>query len=370
MEANKKSILGCLPKGVFLNLVVGLLVLIIGAILGGPKMTMSKETGQIIFFVLLGAYLFVTFWAIFSLLPKMIAGQLQTRGVYRYVRHPMYGAIIFLLNPALAILLRSWLLLLACVPIYFIWRTGIEPEEKGLIGVFGQSYFNYKKTTWTFFPNLFRINKLAFFTASGLAVFLIAFAFLNSSALYLRAVEWRQEESANLAIKTPVPTISNIPGLPIAQQFYPLPRPKPKYDKPNSIIIEKMNIDAPLVFASGTSQKELNVALNQGVLIYPGSPLPGETGDVFLTGHSSTFPWNETRYGQVFTLLDRLAPGDNVTIYYNQYRYIYQITKKYVTTPDKVTLESGGADKTISLVTCWPIGTAWKRLVVEGVIIE
>ncbi len=147
-------------------------------------------------------------------------------------------------------------------------------------------------------------------------------------------------------------------------------RPKPVFNNSNSIIISKIKIEAPLVFASGTSQKELSAALNQGVLIYPGSKMPGELGNVFLTGHSSTMPWNKTKYGQVFTLLDRLAPGDIVTIYYNQHKYDYQVTNKYVTTPDKVALNSQTNSKTLTLFTCWPIGTAWKRLVVEGVLIE
>jgi len=135
-------------------------------------------------------------------------------------------------------------------------------------------------------------------------------------------------------------------------------------------VIGKLNIDVPLVFAAGNSQSQLNTALNQGVVVYPGSKLPGETGEVFLTGHSSTYLWNKTQYGQVFALLDRLEPGDIVTIYWNQYKYDYQVTEQKVVTPDIATLNSQTDKKTITLMTCWPIGTAWKRLVIQGVLID
>ena len=50
-----------------------------------------------------------------SLNGKKRNGQLQTSGPYGFARHPVYGAIVFLLNPALAILLRSWFLILSII---------------------------------------------------------------------------------------------------------------------------------------------------------------------------------------------------------------------------------------------------------------
>jgi len=193
----------------------------------------------------------------------------------------------------------------------------------------------------------------------------ITFVGLNFSSFYLRAVQWEKDEEIKEPIQRPVRQITS--NLPIAETTQPF---RPKYDRENSIVIAKINIDAPLIFASGTSQKELNAALNQGVVIYPGSKLPDEPGNLFLTGHSSVYPWNKTKFGQVFALLDRLEPGDRVIIYYNQYKYEYEVTKKYVTTPDKVIINTGNQAKTLTLITCWPIGTAWKRLIVEGILVQ
>lgn len=367
-QIKKPPILGCLPKAVFSNLGIGVLALIISAIAGGPKMVIEKQNSQIIFFILLAIYLFITFWAIFSLAPRRRENQLQTQGIYKYVRHPMYGAIIFILNPALAILLRSWLLIFGCLISYLIWRSAVKDEEKQLIEQFGDQYLKYRKITWPFFPNLFKFNKPIFFGVTALTVFIVSFVTLNFPSFYLREVDWERGKSADTQKESPKPISKN--GATITGAALPQSQTRPKYDKPNSIVIGKLNIDVPLVFAAGTAQSQLNAALNQGVVVYPGSKLPEQSGEVYLTGHSSTYFWNKTQYGQVFTLLDRLQPGDIITIYWNQYKYDYQVTKQDVVAPDKATLNPQTNSKTITLMTCWPIGTAWKRLVVQGVLID
>lgn len=339
--------------------------------MGGPHMVLTQKNATYIFFVLLAIFLFFYFWAVFSLTPRRLGRELALAGIYRYLRHPMYASTIFILLPALAIYFHSWLLMLSCVPIYFIWRSCIKGEEKKLIEVFGDVYLKYQKNTWPFFPNLLKLNKPLFFVITTLAVFIITFVGLNFPSFYLRSVQWQQDESESQTNMANLISQNNI--VPNGSQTLPagqLPRPKPIYDKPNSIVIYKTNIEAPLVFASGTSQNELNTALNQGVVIYPGSGSPGEPGNVFLTGHSSTYPWNKTQYGQVFALLDKLENGDLITIYWNKNKYDYQVTKKYVTGADQVKIGSDSQGKTLTLMTCWPIGTALKRLLVEAVQIE
>ncbi len=177
-------------------------------------------------------------------------------------------------------------------------------------------------------------------------------------------VTWNQEKTVEQ------PAVNNRAILPPNQPNQVLPnpaRPKPIYNKPDSIVIEKIGLEAPLVFVTGTSQKELDSALNRGVIVYPGSKMPDENGDFFLSGHSSTYSWNKTKYGQVFAALDRLEAGDLVIIYYGTHKYNYKVTKKYITTPDKVAVSAETSQKMITLYTCWPVGTSLKRLIVEGV---
>lgn len=367
MTNKKPSLSGTLLKAGFLSLITGLFALLIGAIFGSPKMAIEGGTSQAMFWVLLGAFLAVLIYSLIWRLAKGVLGEFTTSGPYRYVRYPVFGAIIFLLIPGLAILFRSWFLLFACVFIYFIWKKAVKAGERQLREIFGEQYLKYQKTTRLFFPNLFAISRPLFLGFWTLAIFIFIFVGLNYSAFYLRAIEWREDEEQQPVAQGPIRgDQGNKRDQAGDQNLSSLPAPRQKYDKPDSIIINKIKIEAPLVFAAGTSQKELNSALDQGVIIYPGSKLPGQPGEVFLSGHSSVYPWNKTPYGQVFTMIDKLEAGDIMTIYYGQYKYDYRITNKSIVKPDEVRLSGQTGQNTLTLMTCWPIGTALKRLLVYG----
>lgn len=367
-----KNLLGCLPKAAGRNLLVGAVVLVLSVLLGGPKIYISLTAAVIVFCLMLIPYIAITWWSIWALAKDKAKGILVTDGPYAFSRNPMYSAIIFILNPALAILFRSWLLLLACVPIYFFWRKYVKEEEKGALAAkFGASHAEYMKNVTRFFPNLRKINPFLFYSATGLAIFLISFVSLNLNAVYLRWVIF--ETKGEIVYDSPQTSSpeQNFPQYP--NQIFPSSEPRNNradYSAANdSVSIEKIGIRAPLVSASGTTQKELNNSLNQGVILYPGSAWPGQDGEVVLSGHSSVFPWVKTEYGQVFTLLDKLEPGDIVSLVYDHRQYDYQITSREVLTPDKVRI-SDTNQPVIKLVTCWPIGTALKRLVVYGELIK
>jgi len=357
-KSSIKRTLGCLPKAVFWNFALGALMLSAGKLLGGPEIYISRGWAIGIFLVLLAGYFTITFWSIWTL-AKSSDQTLISHGPYAFVRHPMYSAIIFILNPALAILFRSWLLFFAAIGAYFIWRRYVEQEEKMTEERFGREYFLYRVKTPAFLPKLWIINKFAFYTLSALAIFVVVFGVLNFPAVYLR---WVTYEKTGEIIYDEPGRPSQLPGQSDA--------PKSNYtDRSNSVLISKLGVDAPLIFPAGTSQKELNAALNEGIIVYPGSALPGQNGEVFLSGHSSTFIWNKTSYGQVFALLDKLEAGDVVSIAYNNLQYDYRVTGKEVLTPSQ-TILTKTEQPTITLMTCWPIGTSLKRLVVRGELVR
>ncbi len=288
----------------------------------------------------------------------------------------MYAALIFLLNPALAILFRSWLLLFSVIFIYFIWRSAIRGEEKDLEEKFGDKFREYQAKVSPFFPNLLKINKFSFYILTGTAFFIGIFIILNYGALAQRWITW--DSTGKITYDTPEkkksPFPSGQPGSSSAPNLSVGPNGgsnyQPNYNSNgNSIVISKIKINVPLVQASGTSQKELNAALNNGVIIYPGSAMPGQPGDVFLSGHSSIYPWVKTEYGQVFALLDKLVAGDTVSLIYNNRQYDYRITGKKVLQASEVKIQPT-YEYRLTLMTCWPIGTSLKRLVVTGELIR
>jgi protein-S-isoprenylcysteine O-methyltransferase Ste14 len=81
---------------------------------------------------------------------------LVTHGVYSYVRHPRYAAIVFLIYPAFALLANSFLCLISTLAAYVIFRLSVVLEERKLIDVFGQDYKDYMKETPGFIPRIRR----------------------------------------------------------------------------------------------------------------------------------------------------------------------------------------------------------------------
>ena len=105
--------------------------------------------------------------------------------------------------------------------------------------------------------------------------------------------------------------------------------------------------------------------LEKGVVRYPGTSKPGETGNAFIFGHSSNYPWMKGEYNSVFALLDQLSFGDEIIVYYNQKKFTYIIREKKVVKPGNVkVLERDETKKELSLMTCWPIGTTLNRLII------
>ena len=375
-QSKTKGILNSLAIGIFGNFLISAAVLALDVLLGGPKIYIERSSATVVFAVVLALFLTVVFWSIYTLVKNKSSQRLIATGPYQYVRHPIYSAIIFLLNPALAILFRSWLLFLAIIPVYFVWRKCAKKEEKYLAEKFGQDYWQYENVTWRFLPNLWRVNKILFYIASALSIFAITFVYLNFSAVYLRWVNYEKKPAKVTYDNQQQPSPSYFQQMFEAGYIgHPLNQESISYYKPNYseqlnlIIISKINVRAPLVFASGTSQKELNKALDQGVIIYPGSALPGQNSEVFLSGHSSSYPWDKTQYGQVFTLLDKVQAGDTVSLIYDHAQYDYRITGKQILAPKDTKINSTD-EPTLALMTCWPIGTALNRLVVKGELVK
>lgn len=95
-------------------------------------------------------------------------------------------------------------------------------------------------------------------------------------------------------------------------------------------------------------------------------------GNVFIFGHSSNYPWIKSEYNDVFVLLDSLENGDEIIVYYNQQKFVYRVTDRVIVKPgDTKLLRSRNPDKKeISLMTCWPVGTALERLIILGELVE
>ena len=141
----------------------------------------------------------------------------------------------------------------------------------------------------------------------------------------------------------------------------------------NRIIIPKLGINVPLITPSYKSllnedwtqvEEDIQDALTMGVVHYPGTARPGQAGNFFVTGHSSYYPWTEGKYKTVFARLHNLEPGDEYYVYYggDQHRYIIR-SKNEVKPTDVTVLDQPTTKRMGTLMTCTPVGTTLRRLV-------
>lgn len=112
--------------------------------------------------------------------------------------------------------------------------------------------------------------------------------------------------------------------------------------------------------------------LASGLVHLPGSTLPGERGNVFISGHSALPLLKGAKsYQAIFANLSNLKKGDLIKVEVLGSEFSYQVMGLKVVDPDdlSVILPPDPQNRYISLMTCVPPGLNVKRLVVLGKLI-
>lgn len=157
-----------------------------------------------------------------------------------------------------------------------------------------------------------------------------------------------------------------------------LPTPASSNDR---IEIPSLKINAPIVEPTlglealkasdfNTLEEQIHETLLQGVVHYPGTAEPGEKGNAFLTGHSSNIFWETSDYNTVFALLPKIQVGTDFYVTHNTNKYHYRVTEKKEVKPSDVSVLKQGEDYKLTLVTCTPVGTTFRRLVVTAELVR
>ena len=133
------------------------------------------------------------------------------------------------------------------------------------------------------------------------------------------------------------------------------PRPKDFY-----ISIPKLKIENAHVLVD-------SLKFDQNLTLFPGSALPGEIGNSFITGHS-VLPqfFNAKDYKTIFSNLPDLEIGDVITVDTNGQTYNYVVQYKKIVDPKDTSVLKpiSPSAKNLTLMTCVPPGTSLKRMVV------
>jgi LPXTG-site transpeptidase (sortase) family protein len=106
--------------------------------------------------------------------------------------------------------------------------------------------------------------------------------------------------------------------------------------------------------------------LQKGVAHAAGTYFPGQAGNIYLFAHSTDNFWDVGRYNAIFYLLKDLKEGDDITIFYQNVRHNYRVTRTQITSSSNVSymVSAQTGKELLILQTCWPPGTTWQRLMV------
>jgi sortase A len=233
----------------------------------------------------------------------------------------------------------------------------------------------YKKTNKSERKKVLRIISLGLFL-SGLLMVLYIFLPLISWQIYFAPA------FANQNIEAPIPTNNVLSSATIAslvdqasgvlsgvdyenaQNWFP----KFKYQDGSLPQIEYYTISIPKLNLKDLVVSTDNTLLFKNLVNYLGTATPPNKGNAVVFGHS-TLPqlYNEKDYKTVFTYLYKLTPGDEIIVKIKKNTFRYRIENVIVVDPENTSvLEQSYDDSFLTLVTCTPPGTIWKRLIVRA----
>lgn len=131
-----------------------------------------------------------------------------------------------------------------------------------------------------------------------------------------------------------------------------------------SLSIPKINVEATVIpKVDGMNEKIYQEALKKGVAHYKGTALPNSGSNMVIFGHSSSI-LGFGQYSKIFARLDDLEKNDEISINYNGETYKYAVESKRVVSAKEVSVLSPTEREQLTLITCWPVGTNQKRLIV------
>ena len=131
-----------------------------------------------------------------------------------------------------------------------------------------------------------------------------------------------------------------------------------------NLSVPKLGISVPVIPNVDGKNKEIyDEALNNGVAHYKNTALPNSGSNIVIFGHSSTV-LGIGKYAKVFATLNQLNPGDEIVINFNQKTYTYSISEKKVVSANDLSVILPTEREQLTLLTCWPVGTAKERLAI------
>lgn len=138
---------------------------------------------------------------------------------------------------------------------------------------------------------------------------------------------------------------------------------------PGRLEVPVMGVNVPIIWTKDS--KNFDTDLKSGVVHYPCTPLPGDIGTSYISGHSSNYAWVKADYNQIFAKMNDLPDGATFKVTVvgqdgKDIRLYYVVQRKTVYEANDQAQFTNTADSVVALSTCWPLNTTQKRMVAFG----
>lgn len=135
---------------------------------------------------------------------------------------------------------------------------------------------------------------------------------------------------------------------------------------PTRVVIKDVGIDWRVVNPTATDLDTLNTAVDEAPMRWPTSALLGQDGTVALFGHSSHLPIVHNQAYKAFNNIEKLVPGQIVSVYSAAHEYRYKVVGVRVASATEDVVELPADGKYLALVTCDNFGSKSDRYVVTA----
>lgn len=127
-------------------------------------------------------------------------------------------------------------------------------------------------------------------------------------------------------------------------------------------------ISIPKIGVEDATVSTIDNDLDSHLVNYGGTALPPESGNAVVFGHS-TLPqlFNPKNYKTIFATAHTLKVGDSIITTVDNVAYAYKIFNITIVDPNDTSIFEQQYDNAyLTIVTCTPPGTTWKRLIIKS----
>lgn len=208
----------------------------------------------------------------------------------------------------------------------------------------------------------------------GLGIFLLVQVFMPF--LYFKLWEITSYNQ-NIALISPNPESSSIQGVSVENVENNFPAFISKNLRQTPAIFQEFTLSITSIKVENAKVLVDTNSFEKNLAHLPGSALPGEKGNMFITGHSSLpqffKPGNynneavsSSAYKAIFANLPNVKKGEKIIIEYGGQKFEYIIQGLKVVDPKELWVINppDNEGRYLSLMTCVPPGLTLKRLIV------